>query len=296
MMAEAAVANEFCSPSIVRFLSECSADDLLEGFDLEAPVSDAPVPDPDAATTATPITALPLVSSPPRAAASEPLTVATSADLQHFIDKNTNTNTKKNTVTWVNRFDRWTGAFHNSWTKFHRKSWTEFCSNVLQSSGRKVVESMSQEVYERCLLPWIVFLREKGCSHSILKDKAFDGCRKLLNGKAIELREMGKGKKKNKADALTETEEEQLWSRRALGDSSPRTLNYTIFFILSQQFGTRGCQEHHQICIEHLKFVCNPNGKVLFVEWVEGITKTDQTRGAEQDRTMPSTEDVFSRE
>ena len=145
---------------------------------------------------------------------------------------------------------------------------------------------MSQEVYERCLLPWIGFLREKGCSHSILKDKAFDGCRKLLNGKAIELREMGKGKKKNKADALTETEE-QLWSRRALGDSSPRTLNYTIFFILSQQFGTRGCQEHHQICIEHLKFVCDPNGKVLFVEWVEGITKTRQGGLSKTERCLP---------
>ncbi len=30
------------------------------------------------------------------------------------------------------------------------------------------------------------------------------------------------GKKKNKADALTEIEEEQLWSRGALGDSSSK--------------------------------------------------------------------------
>ncbi len=36
-----------------------------------------------------------------------------------------------------------------------------------------------------------------------------------------------------------------------------------------------GCQEH-QIYTEHLKFVRDPTGKALFVEWVEGITKTRQ--------------------
>jgi len=40
-------------------------------------------------------------------------------------------------------------------------------------------------------------LKDKGQEYSILKDKRFDSCRKALNGKAIELRKKGMGKKKN---------------------------------------------------------------------------------------------------
>ena len=54
------------------------------------------------------------------------------------------------------------------------------------------------------------WLREKGQNHSIIKDKAFEGCRRVLNGKAITLRERGMDKCKNHSDALTEEEEDQL--------------------------------------------------------------------------------------
>jgi len=40
------------------------------------------------------------------------------------------------------------------------------------------------------------FLCDKGWLHSILKDKSFEGCRKVFSGKAIELREKGMGKRK----------------------------------------------------------------------------------------------------
>ena len=46
--------------------------------------------------------------------------------------------------------------------------------------------------------------------------------------------------------------------------------------MLSQQFGTRECQEHHQLCVEDLKFVRDTQGKTMYVEWVEGVTKTRQ--------------------
>ena len=112
------------------------------------------------------------------------------------------------------------------------------------------------------------FLCDKGRLYSILKDKSFEGCRKLLNGKAIELREKGMGKMKNKSDPLSEKDEEQLWQRKVLGGYNPKSLNYTIFYVISQQFGTRGCQEHHQLRIEDLKFVRTPSGATIFVEWV----------------------------
>jgi len=55
--------------------------------------------------------------------------------------------------------------------------------------------------------------QEKGLPFSIRKDKAFEASRRTLNGKAIELREAGLGKRKNKADSLTEEDEEKLWVR-----------------------------------------------------------------------------------
>ena len=120
-------------------------------------------------------------------------------------------------------------------------------------------------------------LRSNGCKYSITKDDNFAESRKVLNGKAIALREQGKGKRKNKADALTEQEEYMLWEKGVLSDTNPQSLNYALFFTFSQHFGTRGRQEHHQIRVEDLKLVTNVvTGKVDYVEWVEGITKTRQ--------------------
>ena len=54
-------------------------------------------------------------------------------------------------------------------------------------------------------------------------------------------------------------------------------LNRTIFYILGQQFGIRGQQEHYDLYLEHFKFVKNPtSGATEHVEWTEGITKIRQ--------------------
>ena len=73
------------------------------------------------------------------------------------------------------------------------------------------------------------WLREKGQNHSIIKDKAFEGCRRVLNGKAIILRERGMGKCKNRSDAPTKEEENQLWKSGVLGSTNPTSLKYAIF-------------------------------------------------------------------
>lgn len=92
--------------------------------------------------------------------------------------------------------------------------------------------------------------KENGADYSLLKDSfpesTFERSR-LVNGMAIELRESGKGKRKNKADPLTLEEEELLWCSDALGVQSPESLNCALFYTLSQHFGTRGVQEHLQM-------------------------------------------------
>ncbi len=130
--------------------------------------------------------------------------------------------------------------------------------------------------------------RSSGCKHSIGKDKEFAESRKVLNGKAIELREQGKGKRKNKADPLSDEEEKLMWEKGVLGDSNPVSLNYAVFYTLSQHFGTRGRQEHHQIRVEELKFVKSAvTGGTEYVEWVEGLTKTRQGGLVKKERRVP---------
>ena len=47
-------------------------------------------------------------------------------------------------------------------------------------------------------------LQEQGSAFSILKDREFDASRKILNGKVIELQEQGLGKRKHRADPVTD--------------------------------------------------------------------------------------------
>ena len=111
-----------------------------------------------------------------------------------------------------------------------------------------------------------------------------EASQKILNGHAIELREQGEGKRTKHADSLVE--EEMLWKSGVLGGDNPQSLNYTVFYVVSQHFGTRGCQEHHQIRLEHLKIVKNAEGQTEYMERIEGVTKTRQGL-SKRDRRVP---------
>ena len=108
--------------------------------------------------------------------------------------------------------------------------------------------------------------RENGAPYSLLKDKAIVHSRQVLNGKAIELCESRKGKRKNKADPVT-AEEELLWESSVLGCNNPESLNHSVWYTLSQHFGTRGVQEHLQMNLEDFRFVRKPGTND--VEYVE---------------------------
>ena len=44
--------------------------------------------------------------------------------------------------------------------------------------------------------------------------------------------------KKKKADPITDEEEEQMWAAKVLGSESSHSLNFTVWYLLSQQLGT----------------------------------------------------------
>ncbi|XP_066911348.1 uncharacterized protein KIAA1958-like [Clytia hemisphaerica] len=120
------------------------------------------------------------------------------------------------------------------------------------------------------------YLVEKGSTMNILKDQSFSKSRKILEGKARILRGAGKGKKRNASSALDPDEEELLWSVGKLGDNSAISLVRTMWFVCSEHFGLRGCQEHCTMRVEDFIFKKDKNG-CDFVEFIEDPTKTRQS-------------------
>ena len=213
-------------------------------------------------------------------------------ELKYLKDLNSNCNTTSSTQTWLRRYIKWATA-RGFPTDFKLIPKAELDS-ILQQFYAELVKQNGDDYEPESLKVMIAALDRtvrEICGYSILKDKDFVLSRKVLNGKAISLQKSGKGKRPNKADAITSEEEEILWST-VLGKDNPKSLNYTTFFLLGQHFGTRGCQEHHQLKVEDLKLTKEPvSGKVIEVEWVEGPTKTRQ--GGLNKRLRPVTQKLF---
>ena len=238
-----------------------------------------------------PVLPLPAIESP---AAPEPVpshvgqfVKANDKELQRLMNKNT----QKSTNTWVRRLDGWRKARGMEQELLSDKSIAEM-DNILARFYAELRKEDGTDYEPDSLRVMLASLdrhfRGTGLPFSILRDDAFKNSCKVLNGKAIELCERGMGKRKNKADPLTEEDEEALWESGALGGENPLSLNHTIWYLLSQQFGTRGNQEHTEIMMEDLKWVRVPQtNHIRYVEWTEGLTKTRHGGLVKPERRVP---------
>ena len=112
----------------------------------------------------------------------------------------------RTTVTWINRFETWQKV-RGIANELENIPVNDLTVRILQSFFAEIRKSYGTEHEPECLRVMLsamdCYLREKGWEYSILKDKMFGSCRKVLNGKAIELREKGMEKCKNKSGPLT---------------------------------------------------------------------------------------------
>ena len=95
----------------------------------------------------------------------------------------------------------------------------------------------------------------------------------MLEGKAKKLRRDGLGKQPNKAKSLTDEEEKILWESGQLGGDNPCSLTNTLWWLLTQHFGLRGRQEHHEMNVEDFSLQKDDNG-IEFVTFAEGVTNS----------------------
>ena len=103
-------------------------------------------------------------------------------------------------------------------------------------------------------------LKSKLYPKSIMKDREFLSLRKVLEGKARKLREEGRGKRPNPSKSFSNEEEETLWKSGQLGSGNPRALVNTMWWLLTQHFGLRGRQEHHNMKVEDFRLQREDDG------------------------------------
>ena len=142
-------------------------------------------------------------SGPCTSSASTEFGSTTEEELKRLENKNKNRNTFKSTNTWTNRLNKWMSA-HGLHLKLQAKELEELDSLLAKFYAELRKEDGSE--YEPDSLKVMLasldrHFRDLGAPFSILKDKEFVYSRRVLNGKAIELRESGKGKRKMKADS-----------------------------------------------------------------------------------------------
>ena len=233
-------------------------------------------------------------ATPPPLTSSSCFATTTTGELQRLQEKNVNKNTKKSTNTWLNRLQRWQEhkGITSTLSQFNEQQLDETLQQFYAELRKEDGSDYEPDSLRVMLASLDRHFRANGASYSLLKDKAFERSRQVLNGKAIELRESGRGKRKNKADPLTPEEEELLWETSALGSATGESLNHSLFYTLSQHFGTRGVQEHLQMRLEDFRFVRKAGtAEVEYVEWTEGLTKTRQGGLVKQSRRV--TQRVF---
>jgi hypothetical protein len=99
-----------------------------------------------------------------------------------------------------------------------------------------------------------------------------------MAAKKVQLKKMGKGRKGKASKAVTSSEEEILWESGQLGESTPRILEFTLWYFFTKCFGLRGRNKHHQLTFGDVVLKTDENG-CEYLEYYERLTKTRDGTG-----------------
>ena len=122
----------------------------------------------------------------------------------------------------------------------------------------------------------LCYTETSGCIHGPLSTEREKGCLKTraLSTKKIQLQKLGKGQKPKAAKAISADDENLMWEEGQLGDSSPRTLIFSVWYYFTKCFGLRGRNEHRQLFLGDVVLKKDPVNGREFLEYSEQMTTT----------------------
>ena len=207
----------------------------------------------------------------------ERFTPATDDTIEELRNGAKNVNTSKSTSFWLSVWKTWCEGKSIA-LEIEEHEPAEL--NRLLEKFYAEVKNKNGEDYEPDSLRVMIaafdrHLKDKQYPLSIVKDREFHSSKQVLERKAKLLRQAGRGKRPNKARNLTKEEEELLWKENKFGSTTPEALVNTMWWLLTQHFGLRGRQEHHDMKADDFQLCKDDNG-VEFVQFTEGQTKTRQ--------------------
>ena len=89
------------------------------------------------------------------------------------------------------------------------------------------------------------------------------------------LRSQGMGVQKKQAEPITSEEENLLWEKGALGDSTPQVLLDTMLYLCGIHFALRSGEEHRSLQLSQFQLVCPTDGSPHLI-YTENYSKNNQ--------------------
>ena len=128
----------------------------------------------------------------------------------------------------------------------------EYLASFFVSIKKISEDGQDVQDYEPCTIKGMQssiarYLKEKKYAASIIQSDVFFKSREAIAAKCKSLKKMGRGNRPNRKRAPTTKEIQDMWSSGALGDSSPSSLQNTMWWILSTRFGLRANKENYDL-------------------------------------------------
>ncbi|KXJ14160.1 Zinc finger MYM-type protein 2 [Exaiptasia diaphana] len=143
----------------------------------------------------------------------------------------------------------------------------------MESTGKGDIriENLPTEELDHLLLQYFQYLQYTG---NILKDEVFEKSRKVLAARRKSLVKSGKVNNPETTRAVTDEEEDLLFTSGQFGDSGPEALQRSLWWLLSLHFGFRARDESRKLRWGDVQLQTTNDGHEVLVCLGERGTKT----------------------
>lgn len=136
-----------------------------------------------------------------------------------------------------------------------------------------------------------MFLHQRNRPVKLLSDPNFKELQNTLDNVMKTRAAQGMGLHVRRAQVITKSQENVLWQKGLLGESSPQVLLDTMLYLLGLNFALRSGEEHRSLARNQLTVASDDEGEYLL--YTENITKTNK-RGLKHYRVERQLRKVYT--